>query len=233
MPRLLLFGAAGAIGTAIARHASAMGFEVIGTSRKSSLSEHAKTIIAYSGLEAAKEAGLLAAHGPYDAVCWAHGVNAADSVYDFDAAKHLDVYQANCIFILTSLNQLLEHKLLEKPARMVVISSIWQNIARQNKLSYTMSKAALNGLVHSAAVDLGADGHLINAVMPGVLDTPMTHANLSATQFEKVENATLFKRLANVDDIASLSCYLFSKQNQAITGQSIAVDLGFSNARFI
>jgi Dehydrogenases with different specificities (related to short-chain alcohol dehydrogenases) len=66
-----------------------------------------------------------------------------------------------------------------------VISSIWQNIARQNKLSYCVTKAALQGLIQSLMIDLGSAGHLVNAVLPGVLDTQMTRNNLLAEQLQK------------------------------------------------
>ncbi|HEU5048631.1 MAG TPA: SDR family oxidoreductase [Rickettsiales bacterium] len=234
MGRLLLFGAGGAIGSAIAAYAVQQGFEVVGTGRKapdsSSSNPRRYTYIQYSG-EA--DSAALAASGPYDAVCWAQGANAGDSVYNVDIDKHHELYDANCAYILASLRLLLERGLLTSPARMVVLSSIWQTIARQDKLSYTMSKAALQGFVHSAALDLGRDGHLINIVMPGVLDTPMTRANLKPEQLARVIDATFFGRLATPDDVASLVCYLCSKQNNSITGQSIAVDLGFSNAHML
>lgn len=229
MARLLLFGANGAIGNAIAAECTQQGFEVIGTSRKGGdVLAHVAHHISYTG-----DIASLSKFGPFDAVCWAQGANGNDSVYDVNEAKHLDIYQANCVFILNSLSQLLDKNLLQKPARLVLISSIWQNIARQNKLSYGMSKAALQGLVQSAAIDLGRDGHLINAILPGVLDTPMTRANLSADQLARVQNATLFGRLPDTYDIASLAAYLCSPQNRSITGQSIAVDLGFSHAHLI
>lgn len=228
MAKLLVFGASGAIGNAIAAECAQQGFNVIGASRSGAPLAHVTYSVAY-----ADDMSAIAEHGPFDAVCWAQGVNGSDSVYDVDITKHLDIYQANCVYILNSLTQLLEKNLLAKPARLVLISSIWQNIARQNKLSYGMSKAALQGLVQSAAIDLGRDGHLINAILPGVLDTPMTRANLSPDQLSRVQNATLFGRLPETYDIASLAAFLCSSQNRSITGQSIAVDLGFSHAHLI
>lgn len=237
MSRLLLFGAGGAIGSAIAAYAANQGFEVVGTGRKpqedkpSSARWH--SYIQYNG-EASEADGIaLAASGPYDAVCWAQGANTGDSAYNVDIKKHEAIYQANCTYVLASLRLLLERGLLATPARMVVLSSIWQTIARQDKLSYTMSKAALQGFVHSAALDLGRDGHLINLVMPGVLDTPMARANLTPEQLARVTDATFFGRLAMPDDVASLVCYLCSAQNNSVTGQSIAVDLGFSHAHML
>ncbi|MBA3050275.1 SDR family NAD(P)-dependent oxidoreductase, partial [Brevundimonas sp.] len=118
-------------------------------------------------------------------------------------------------------------------ARLCVVSSIWQERARQSKLSYTMTKAALGGFVRSASVDLAADGHLINAVLPGVLDTPMTHAAMAPEQVQRVAQATLFNALPTPDGIARLVGFLCSDQNTVVTGQSITADLGFSHVRLV
>ena len=96
-----------------------------------------------------------------------------------------------------------------------------------------MTKAALQGLVLSASTDLAADGHLFNAVLPGALDTPMTHRTLQAAQLERLTVATKFNHLATVEDVASLVLYLCSPDNTGITGQFIATDLGFSNVHLL
>jgi NAD(P)-dependent dehydrogenase (short-subunit alcohol dehydrogenase family) len=166
-------------------------------------------------------------------VCWAQGANTNDSIYNVDLKKNLDLYEANCLYILATLRILLDHNLLQAPARLCVISSIWQNLARQNKLSYCMTKAAIQGLVLSAAADLATEGHLINAVLPGALDTPMTRQNLDAAQISFLTSATRFGRLPSLQDVSSLVLFLCSPENSGITGQFIAADLGFSNVRLI
>jgi NAD(P)-dependent dehydrogenase (short-subunit alcohol dehydrogenase family) len=133
-----------------------------------------------------------------------------------------------------SLNALLSAgALAEGGARLCVISSIWQNIARQNKLSYCVTKAALQGLVRSVSLDLAADGHVINAVLPGALDTPMTRANLSAEQIGRLEAATPGSRLAGVADVAAVVEFCCSPAHSAITGQFLTVDKGFTHARIV
>jgi len=169
--------------------------------------------------------------GRFDAVCWAQGLNLNDSIYAFDSDDHLNVYQVNVLYILRSLSQIIGSDLLNHPARLCIISSIWQNISRNNKLSYSISKAALQGLVLSLANDMSKDGDLINAILPGALDTPMTRANLSSEQIKSIENATGFKRLPKLDDIGNAALFLCSAENASITGQFIKVDLGFSDVR--
>ena len=176
---------------------------------------------------------LFEAEAAYGEDCWAQGANSSDSVLDVDTARHMELYQANCLFVLQTLNLLLKRNLLAPRARLVVISSIWQQIARPNKLSYIMTKAAIGGLVQSASVDLASHGFLINAVLPSALDTPVTHSNLKPGQSARLGGETGFDRLTSVDDVVAAVEFLCSVRNTGVTGQSLAVDLGFTHARLV
>lgn len=230
--RVLLFGGSGVIGGAIADRFVADQWSVTAVARNS---RPDGVLLGYDPFADSDGTGWadIAAKGPFDAVVWSQGANANDSIRTVDIAAHMAMYQANCLYITVTLQKLLQDNLLTKPARLCIISSIWQDMARQNKFSYCVSKAALHGLVLSAAVDLGADGHLVNAVLPGVLDTPMTRANLKPEQIAVVENATLFKRLPQLADVANTVHFLCSPANTGITGQFITADLGFSNVRIL
>ncbi len=238
--RLLVFGASGAIGGAITAAAAGRGWDVTAVARTKPEGDFVPGVHAVSldpfgpGLANPDvPGGPLAATGPFDAVCWAQGANLNDNIRTVDLAEHEEIYRANCTYVLVTAQALLRADLLTAPAKLCVISSIWQTIARQNKLTYGMTKAALQGLVLSLAADLGADGHLVNAVLPGALDTPMTRKNLSAEQIGALESATLFGRLSTLEDVASAVLYLCSPENTGITGQFVAADLGFSRVRIV
>ena len=238
--RLLLFGASGAIGGAILGAAVDRGWRVTAASRNLPATiPDGVTWLAVDPLEPGFSPDTIRGTEPYSAVCWAQGANLNDSVYDVDPDKHLAIYNANCTYILVTLQSLLKAGLLLQGtgagsgSRLCIISSIWQELARQNKLSYCMSKAALKGLVLSAAADLARNGHLINAVLPGALDTPMTRRNLSAEQIDRLEGATQFGTLPQLEHVASMVCYLCSAENRGVTGQFIATDLGFSHVRIV
>jgi len=150
-----------------------------------------------------------------------------------EPANHLELYRANCLFVVETLQLLLARDLLAPSARLVVISSIWQRIARQNKLSYIMTKAAVGGLVRSAAVDLAPRGILINAVLPSAIDTAMTTANLSPEQIKRLAGSTGFNRLVSLNEVVAVIEFLCSELNTGVTGQFLTVDLGFSHARLV
>jgi NAD(P)-dependent dehydrogenase (short-subunit alcohol dehydrogenase family) len=231
---MLVFGATGAIGQSVVEASLTRGWQVTAVARTLPTATSPRTTpLAVDPFADTFSAAQLSGGAPYASVCWAQGANLNDSIYDVDASQHLEIYRANCLYILVTLQALLQHKLLAHSSRLCIISSIWQNLARQSKLSYCVSKSALQGLVLSASADLAAEGHLINAVLPGALETPMTRKNLTADQIDRLSSATGFNRLPALTDVASLVCYLCSPENSGITGQFIAADLGFSHVRIV
>jgi hypothetical protein len=228
--RALVAGASGALGGAIAAALAADGGfdEVLGTSRSGSGDAG---LVALDPLGAPATLAAVAARGPYDAVVWAQGVNVNDGAVDVDAEAFRGVLDANVTFVVASLQALLEHGAIRDGARLVVISSIWETLARAGKFSYTISKAAIGGLVRAASVDLAPRGILVNGVLPSVIDTPMTRAMLSEEAVASVAGQTGFRRLATPQDVAALVLSLAAPSNTGVTGQSIPVDLGFSHAR--
>lgn len=228
--RLLVFGASGAIGSAVASHARARDWSVTGVTRDPDRRDDAAWIVWDPERDDAAEA--LSGQSPFDGVCWAQGANANDSLAAFDVDAHMKMYSANVLSVLQSAAALVSLGLLRTGgARLTMVSSIWQERARAEKLSYTVTKAAIGGLVRAASVDLASDGHLVNGVLPGVLDTPMTRANLSAEQIAAAAGQTPHDRLPDLDTLAETILFLCSEANHAISGQSIAVDLGMSNAK--
>lgn len=232
--RVLVFGASGAIGAALVRNFLGRGWEVTAVTRSFPTSDIPSEVdwLAWNPFSENEEAPKNISQ-PFNAVVWAQGQNFNDSIHTFDAISHEDMYRANVVYIMKTLHALLTQGLLATPSRLCVISSIWQNIARQNKLSYTVSKSALQGLVQSLAIDLGQEGHLVNAVLPGALDTPMTRANLSTEQVSRLEGLTPLGKLPTLEDVCNMVGFLCSADNTGITGQFIAADRGFSYARIL
>lgn len=226
----LIFGASGAIGAEIYKEFQKDFAFTYGVSRSDP--GQRQNFITWSP-DAAFSKNVFSEIDQLHAVIWAQGANCNDTIYDFNRVQHLELYEANVIYILESLRQLLDLDLIAKGARLCIISSIWQEIARQNKLSYTVTKSALRGLVQSLAIDLGEREILVNAVLPGALETPMTRANLSRSQIEKIENETPLKTLPQFKDVCALVSFLCSSKNTGITGQFIAADRGYSCVRFI
>jgi NAD(P)-dependent dehydrogenase (short-subunit alcohol dehydrogenase family) len=96
-----------------------------------------------------------------------------------------------------------------------------------------VSKASLEGLVNSVLADFSENGLRINAVLPGVIDSPMTRANLSDKQIGTIENQTPSGKLVTAKELARVIAWLLSEDSLGINGQFICVDNGWSNVRSI
>jgi 3-oxoacyl-[acyl-carrier protein] reductase len=222
---VLVVGGFGTLGAVVAAHLQADGARVLRTSRDPDTG--VPDAITLDDEDAFRALPVL------DAVVWAQGVNLNDQVDTHEAEDLSRLFDVNVALVARQLRALLGAKRLARGARLVVLSSIWEGLARPGKFSYTVSKAAVGGLVRAAALDLAPEGILVNAVLPGVVDTPMTRTMLSPAQIRHVRSATGFNRMVVPDDVASLVGYLASAHNTGVTGQSIGVDLGFSVGRLV
>jgi hypothetical protein len=219
-----VFGGNGGLGSAIATYLSSQGCRTWSTSRQSSKDPYILQV------DPAIRNGLssLSSLSNLDIIVWSQGVNTNDTALNVNPETYQHVMNINVDFVVQTLHHLWEIGKINQGARLCIISSIWQEISRSNKFSYTVSKAAIAGLVKSAAIDFAPYGVLVNAVLPGVVDTTMTRAMLSDQQKNNVLRETPLNRLTQPEDIAFAVWSLVSPHNRAITGQSIIVDGGFS-----
>ena len=87
---------------------------------------------------------------------------------------------------------------------------------------YSMTKAALTGLVRGAAIDLAPRAITVNNVQPGPTATDM-----SSAVGELAKTLVPLKRMGDVSEVASFVSYLASKEAGFITGASLTIDGGY------
>jgi 3-oxoacyl-[acyl-carrier protein] reductase len=87
---------------------------------------------------------------------------------------------------------------------------------------YSMTKAALTGLVRGAAIDLAPRAITVNNVQPGPTATDM-----SAPHAELAKTLVPLGRMADVSEIAGFVSYLVSDEAGFITGASLTIDGGY------
>ena len=216
--RIITFGTSGEIGSVVYDELS-LNNEVIKISSKEFLNSEDKSDFLMKKINQ---------KGSVDGIVWANGINFNDSISDIDLNKFDQIINANIKFILITLKSILGLNLINRNASLIIVSSIWEKYAKKNKLSYTISKTAISGLVKSLALDLADKNIRVNAVLPGVVDNTMTRNNLNPKQILKFEEATPGGKLINSLDVAHAINFLIDPKSKGINGQSIVVDNGWS-----
>jgi 3alpha(or 20beta)-hydroxysteroid dehydrogenase len=93
--------------------------------------------------------------------------------------------------------------------------------------AYTASKWALRGLTRSASLELGPRGTRVNAVMPGLIETPLMESASPAFRTAALAEIPL-GRTGTVADIAPAIVYLVSDDSSYMTGAELVIDGGLT-----
>jgi NAD(P)-dependent dehydrogenase (short-subunit alcohol dehydrogenase family) len=112
----------------------------------------------------------------------------------------------------------------------VLISSTASWLVWDTAAHYTVSKAAIDGLVKGAAYELGPRGVRVNSVAPGTIRTPSTEGELAMPGVEAAEAAACpLRRVGETSDIAEAVAFLSDPERAAwVTGHTLVVDGGYS-----
>ena len=114
----------------------------------------------------------------------------------------------------------------QSAGRIVNISSRAQ-LGNRGQTNYSASKAGVTGLTRALALELGKYGVTVNAVAPGLIDTPLTKG-LPKAALENLINSQPSRNMGSTDDIAAAVAFLLSDEAGFINGQTIYVDGGKS-----
>lgn len=222
----LVFGARGSLGSLIATRLEAAGHRVIRTTSSCGAEEDPLVLVRPDSVES-DIIDNIPDTVRLDGVVWAHGANENDGLDNYGGFDR--VFSTNVRFILDTVRVLVSSGRVADGANMVVISSIYENRTRPGKLSYTVSKSALGGLVRSLGCDaaLASRGILINGVCPGPIDNAMTRRTLTDEQMGRCRALTCRDRMLSEEDVWNCVAHLLMS-NTGVNGQSIVVDLGMS-----
>ena len=122
----------------------------------------------------------------------------------------------------------------DRPARVVLLSSIAALRPKVSSGAYAASKAAVSQLCRVMAAELAASGVLVNALAPGTVDTPMVRAvsDPATSRGYRPSGESPLGRIAQPDDVVDVLMFLLSDAARYVTGTTIPVD-GGTQAAFI
>jgi NAD(P)-dependent dehydrogenase (short-subunit alcohol dehydrogenase family) len=116
----------------------------------------------------------------------------------------------------------------------VFISSVQAFVTLPGCVAYAAAKAGLIAAARALAVEVGGEGIRVNAIAPGVFDTPMLHRDLDGMNVDeasgfltRVEGANVLGRIGRPDEIGDVVVFLTSDAASYITGTTVVVDGGY------
>mgnify|MGYP000569074449 CR=1 FL=1 len=163
-------------------------------------------------------------------------VNSAGCIRDglfmsTDFTQHEKVVCEHLIISMALCHLTVESMYRNKFGRIVNLSSISAVYAKRGQTAYAAAKAGIIGFTKTLALEVAHRGVTVNALAPGLIDTPMTSAivaRLNQMPIKETRKRIPAGFVGEPEDVASLISFLCSHEARYITGALITIDGGRS-----
>lgn len=172
----------------------------------------------------------ISTYGKLDAAYNNAGINTvAIDMVDVSMEDYHRIMSINLNGVWNCMYYELKQMLKQGSGTIVNCSSIGGMVGAQGRAPYSATKHGIIGLTQSAALDYAAKGIRVNAVCPGMIDTPMADVVTGGHREMLIEmvKAVPMARLGNEEEIAEAVLWLCSSGSSYVTGQTLAIDGGF------
>ncbi|WP_343498651.1 SDR family NAD(P)-dependent oxidoreductase [Achromobacter denitrificans] len=230
----LVTGGASGMGLAIVERLALDGFRVVMADRNAELAERESRRLREQGLDVAHRVvdltdegatrALVREFAPLSALVNSAGVFDERKFFDVDSDDYRRAFEINLLAVAT-LTQ--EAALGMAPGAKIVNIASRAYLGARNHPHYVASKAALVGYTRASAMELAPRGILVNAVAPGLIDTPLLR-NLTPERLAAQLALQPTGRAGQPGDVANAVSFLAAPHMDFITGQVIFVDGGKS-----
>lgn len=166
--------------------------------------------------------------GPLDGMATVVGMAAWSTIADMTAETWDKDHSRNLRYFFFTAREVARSLLKrDAPGSIVAVASVDGIRSAPNHAAYGAAKAGLISLAKSMAVEWGDKGIRVNVVAPGGIVTP--RVPLGDEESERLAMADLpMRRRGTVDDIAKAITYFLSDMSPYVTGQTLAVDGGYT-----
>ena len=153
------------------------------------------------------------------------GISLIKPFLDTTCEEWQRMIDVNLTGVFNVARAVIPHMVSRKSGAIVNISSVWGVHGASCEVAYSAAKAGVIGLTKALAKELGLSGITVNAIAPGVIDSPMNNSHLTAEELNELTEQTPLNRLGQPCEVAKAVRAL--AENRFITGQCLGVDGGF------
>lgn len=118
----------------------------------------------------------------------------------------------------------------QRRGKIINISSMAATFGLVNRSPYTASKAGVSQLTKALALEWAKYGVFVNAIAPGIIQTPLTEAYMRSDpeRLERTLRKLPIGRFGKPEDLVGITLFLASEASNYMTGQTLYMDGGYS-----
>lgn len=236
---VIVTGAAGGIGSAIAARFAAEGAQIILTDVNGEGAEAAAASIRANGGRArafaadiitAKGcqsiiANVMATEGKIDVLCNNAGINRRGTLLSLTAEDWRLSFAVNVDAMFHTCQAALPHLIADGGGAIVNTASQWGLYPAPNHIAYNVTKAAVASFTQNLARDYAPQKIRVNAVCPGEIHTPMLEAGVkrSGRTIADLDKLVPYGRIGKPDEVAALVAFLASDEAAFMCGSLVEI----------
>jgi NAD(P)-dependent dehydrogenase (short-subunit alcohol dehydrogenase family) len=174
-------------------------------------------------------AAAVERYGRLDVACNNAGIGgSAAPLHECADEDWREVVDVNLLGVFYGMKHQIRQMLDNGGGTIVNLASMLSQVAAPNASAYVASKHGVLGLTRAAALEYASRGIRVNAVGPGVIETPiMARLNDDVQRKDEVRALHPLGRLGQPHEVARLVLWLSSSQASFVTGSFHAVDGGY------
>ena len=162
-----------------------------------------------------------------DAFIHCAGINHPKPFVDIEILDLEKTLMVNALAFYKITQSLINTNKLNENGHVLGISSIYGEISRKGRFSYTAAKSCMNCMIKNLALELGEKKIKVNGLSPGFVNTKLTRQNNTQETIDRIKRSIPLGNLACVEDIAKAAYFFASDDNSFINGQIIIADGGY------